>query len=191
MSLQISDALSLKTADLVRELAQESRRLRNALPEFLRWKPNGDGVGISRIEDAFLFELDLEFLHNDFLLYRTLGQRTQTKPQEIIETSREILKALILMVSKIIRWGQSVSGAGWVVSVSSSTKPLASSELKLSPNTLKYPSFSSVYQVYLVLVCCLQNYYVSHDRQYPQAPPAFLGRKSSKISHYTLHILIP
>ncbi|KAJ5343699.1 Transcription factor [Penicillium brevicompactum] len=96
------------------ELAQESRRLRNALPEFLRWKPDGDGVGISRIEDAFLFELDLEFLHNDFLLYRTLGQRTQTKPQEIIETSREILKALILMVSKIIRWGQSVSGAGWV-----------------------------------------------------------------------------
>lgn len=81
-------------------------------------------MGISRIEDAFLFELDLEFLHNDFLLYRTLGQRTQTKPQEIIETSREILKALILMVSKIIRWGQSVSGAGWVVSVSSSKNPL-------------------------------------------------------------------
>ncbi|KAK9847839.1 hypothetical protein MYU51_018239 [Penicillium brevicompactum] len=103
-----------KLSERVEELAQESRRLRNALPEFLRWKPDGDGVGISRIEDAFLFELDLEFLHNDFLLYRTLGQRTQTKPQEIIETSREILKALILMVSKIIRWGQSVSGAGWV-----------------------------------------------------------------------------
>lgn len=80
--------------------------------------PDGDEADISRVEDAFLFELYLEFLYNDFLLYRTLGQRTHTQPPEIIDTSREVLKALILMVSKIIRCGQAMSGTGWIVSFS-------------------------------------------------------------------------
>lgn len=127
--MRISDSVHFTTADNVRELVRESRRLRNELPEFLQWKPDGDASGISRIEDAFLFELYLEFLHNEFLLYRTLGQRTQTKPLEIIETSREIIKTLILMVSKMLRWGQVLSGTGWVVSLSSFLTPLHRSNL--------------------------------------------------------------
>ncbi|CAG8230804.1 unnamed protein product [Penicillium salamii] len=111
-------SLSWQTENLserVEELIQESRRLRQGLPDFLQWMPDGDEADISRVEDAFLFELYLEFLYNDFLLYRTLGQRTHTQPPEIIDTSREVLKALILMVSKIIRCGQAMSGTGWIL----------------------------------------------------------------------------
>ncbi|CAG8122121.1 unnamed protein product [Penicillium olsonii] len=112
--------LSLSTqtenlSDRVEELIQESRRLKQGLPDFLQWTPDGDIAGISKIEDSFLFELHSEFLYNDFLLYRTLGRRTHTQPPELLETSREVIKALISMVTKIIRCGHAMSGTGWVL----------------------------------------------------------------------------
>jgi chromatin structure-remodeling complex subunit RSC3/30 len=100
-----------------RELSRESRRLRQELPDFLQWRPEGGEVAVSRVEEIHLFETHLDFLYNDFLLYRTLGQRTQTQPEEIIGISREILKASIMMVSKRTRYGEPISGTGWVVSI--------------------------------------------------------------------------
>jgi chromatin structure-remodeling complex subunit RSC3/30 len=97
-------------ADLNRNLSHESRQERQLLPEFLHWNPDSDGSVISRVEEDLLFEVHMEFLYNDFLLYRTLAQRTDTEPEAIIDISREILSAVIMMVSKKIRSGHSVNG---------------------------------------------------------------------------------
>ncbi|KAJ6043032.1 hypothetical protein N7460_004387 [Penicillium canescens] len=105
-------SLSCRTSDLshrVENLSHESRQERQLLPEFLHWNPDSDGSVISRVEEDLLFEVHMEFLYNDFLLYRTLAQRTETEPEAIIDISREILSAVILMVSKKIRSGHSLN----------------------------------------------------------------------------------
>jgi len=107
----------LAFANFARELSQESRRLRQELPDFLHWRSEGGGGAVCRVEDVLLFEKHLDFLYNDFLLYRTLGQRTQTQPEEIIGISREILQSLIMMVSKRTRYGEIISGTGWTVRI--------------------------------------------------------------------------
>ncbi|KAJ5249597.1 hypothetical protein N7489_000007 [Penicillium chrysogenum] len=80
----------------VEELSRESRQLRQGLPEFLHWKPDIEG----------------EFLHNDFLLYRTLGKRTQTQPDAIIGIARQILKSLVIMICEKTRSRQPIKGIG-------------------------------------------------------------------------------
>ncbi|KAJ5187961.1 Transcription factor [Penicillium cf. griseofulvum] len=87
----------------VEELSRESCQLRQGLPGFLHWKPHIHGVVLSRVEYDLLFEIHIEFLYNDFLLYRTLGKRTQTQPEAIIGIAREILKALVTMISEKTR----------------------------------------------------------------------------------------
>jgi chromatin structure-remodeling complex subunit RSC3/30 len=69
------------------------------------------------MEQNLLFETHMVFLYNDFLLYRTLAQRTQTRPEAILNISREILQALIMMISKKIRSGQPIRDTGWNVRV--------------------------------------------------------------------------
>jgi chromatin structure-remodeling complex subunit RSC3/30 len=102
--------------DVLRELSRESRQLRQGLPEFLHWKPHIDGVALSRVEYDLLFEIHIEFLHNDFLLYRTLGKRTQTQPEAIIGIAREILKALVTMISEKTRNRQPIKDIAFNVS---------------------------------------------------------------------------
>ncbi|KAI3234256.1 hypothetical protein CBS147310_4733 [Penicillium roqueforti] len=96
----------------VEELSRESRQLRQGLPEFLHWKPNIDGALISKVEYDLLFEVHIEFLYNDFLLYRTLGKRTQTQPEEVLGIAREILKTLVIMISQKTRSRQPIKDIG-------------------------------------------------------------------------------
>ncbi|KAJ5849061.1 hypothetical protein N7534_007750 [Penicillium rubens] len=96
----------------VEELSRESRQLRQGLPEFLHWKPDIEGVVTSRVEYDLLFEIHIEFLHNDFLLYRTLGKRTQTQPDAIIGIARQILKSLVIMICEKTRSRQPIKGIG-------------------------------------------------------------------------------
>jgi chromatin structure-remodeling complex subunit RSC3/30 len=80
------------------------------LPAFLQWNPDSDGSLVSRVEEDLLFEVHMEFLYNEFLLYRTLAQRTETEPEAIIDISQRILSAVIMMVSKKIRSRHSING---------------------------------------------------------------------------------
>ncbi|KGO40681.1 Transcription factor, fungi [Penicillium expansum] len=99
----------------VEELSRESRELRKAMPDFLRWKPDIDMAAVPRVEYDLLFEVHIEFLYNEFLLYRTLGKRTQTQPEAIIDIAREILKALVTMISEKTRSGQPIKSMGFSV----------------------------------------------------------------------------
>lgn len=71
---------------------------------------------VSRVEYDILFDVHIEFLYNDFLLYRTLGKRTQTQPEAIVGIAREILKALIIMISEKVRSGHPIKDTGFNVS---------------------------------------------------------------------------
>lgn len=55
------------------------------------------------VDDHLLFDLNLEFLYNDLLLYRLLAKRTKTQPDGIITASLDILNAMLLMVAKVHR----------------------------------------------------------------------------------------
>ncbi|OQD82260.1 hypothetical protein PENANT_c022G00561 [Penicillium antarcticum] len=82
-------SLSCRTIDLslrVKNLSQECRQERQSLPDFLHWNSDSDGSAA------------------------TLAQRTETEPEAIIDISREILSAVIIMVSRKIRSGQSING---------------------------------------------------------------------------------
>ncbi|CAI7588873.1 unnamed protein product [Penicillium viridicatum] len=92
----------------VEELSRESRQLRQELPEYLRWRPDIDVAAVSRVEYDILCDVHIEFLYNEFLLYRTLGKNTQTQPEAIIDIAREILKALVIMISEKIRSGHPI-----------------------------------------------------------------------------------
>ncbi|KAJ5493522.1 hypothetical protein N7463_009609 [Penicillium fimorum] len=92
----------------VEQLSRESRQLRQGLPEFLHWKPDIDEVVLPRVEYDLLFEIHIDFLHNEFMLYQTLGKRTQTQPEAMIGIAREILKALVTMISQKTRSRQPI-----------------------------------------------------------------------------------
>lgn len=87
-----------------RELSRELHQLYDDLPTFLHWSPEGSDSMDSYVDDHLLFNLNLEFLYNDFLLYRLLAKRTKTHPDQIIAISLEILNALLSMVAKVHRY---------------------------------------------------------------------------------------
>ncbi|KAJ5183839.1 Transcription factor [Penicillium capsulatum] len=99
-------SLSRKSENLaqkVEELSRELHQLYNDLPAFLHWSSDSEFKG-SYVDDHLLFNLNLEFLYNDFLLYRLLAKRTKTQPDGLITTSLKILNALLSMVAKVHRY---------------------------------------------------------------------------------------
>ena len=73
-------------------------------------------AAVSRVEYDILCDVHIEFLYNEFLLYRTLGKNTQTQPEAIIDIAREILKALVIMISEKIRSGHPIKYTAFSVS---------------------------------------------------------------------------
>ncbi|KAJ5779910.1 hypothetical protein N7457_005070, partial [Penicillium paradoxum] len=113
-------SLSWQTENLsqkVQDLSHECRQLRQALPEFLHWTRDDGSATFSRsrVEDDILFDIYIGFLYNDFLLYRTLGKRTQAQPEAIIGVSREILNALVIMIARKTRSGHPIKDLGFNV----------------------------------------------------------------------------
>jgi hypothetical protein len=99
------------------DLLEENDNLRESLPSFFQWKPEGDGGNaVSVIEDRLLLALHLDLLYNEFLLYRTVQKWTRGQPGAIIKTSCEMLSALLSMVSKFTRLGHPVFDMGFNVS---------------------------------------------------------------------------
>lgn len=87
-----------------------------SLPNFLQWSSEGYlDVAAPIVEDRIVFSLHLDILYNDFLLYRTIQKWTHTQPGAIIETSREMLSALLSMVARLSRLGHPVFDMGFNV----------------------------------------------------------------------------
>ncbi|KAJ5378410.1 Transcription factor [Penicillium cosmopolitanum] len=112
-------SLSYRVEDIrrkVEDLLEENRKLRMSLPRFLQWSSEGDiDVTVPIVEERVVFSLHLDFLYNDFLLYRTIQKWTHAQPSAIIETSREMLNALLSMVARSSRLGHPVFDMGFNV----------------------------------------------------------------------------
>ncbi|KAJ5591965.1 uncharacterized protein N7459_002334 [Penicillium hispanicum] len=89
-------------AQQVNELSEELHQTYEQLPAFLHWQPKG-GSKRPSMDEPLLFDLHLEFLYNDFLLYRLLAKRTHTHPEGIISISLEILNAFLSIVARVHR----------------------------------------------------------------------------------------
>ncbi|KAJ5618987.1 Transcription factor [Penicillium lagena] len=96
-------------AEQVENLSQESHKTYQELPIWLHWTPNIGYPTPSALQDNILFDLYLDFLYNDFLLYRILAKRTQTQPDAIISASCKILNASLSMLTKIAK----LKAPGW------------------------------------------------------------------------------
>lgn len=61
--------------------------------------------------------MNLEFLYNDFLLYRILVKRAQTGYESLIGISHEILKTTLELIGKEIGSGTGTYSVGWNVRI--------------------------------------------------------------------------
>lgn len=104
----------MSNADTVRQLSQDLHRQYQELPGFLRWDPNEPTKGAR--DDRLLIDLHLEYLYNDFLLYRILAKRTNIQPERIISVSLEIMRALLSMADKTFEYPTMRLNVSWIVS---------------------------------------------------------------------------
>jgi chromatin structure-remodeling complex subunit RSC3/30 len=96
-----------------RQISENSRRTWDGLPSFLRWHPNS---GNSDDSGSLLIPLYLDFLYNDFLLYRLLLRRSQDGSDALINVSQTILGAVLELIGKEIASGPGTYNVGWNVS---------------------------------------------------------------------------
>ncbi|PKX91111.1 putative C6 transcription factor [Aspergillus novofumigatus IBT 16806] len=105
-------SLSRCVDDLARKAKQvsdNSRRTWDELPSFLRWLPGS----ASSDDSGSLIPLYLDFLYNDFLLYRLLVRRSQTELDALINVSQNILGTALQLIGRKIAWGNGTYNMGW------------------------------------------------------------------------------
>lgn len=81
-----------------REVSQQSHKTWNDLPGFLRWRPSDPDTNDSSV----LVPLYLNFLYNDFLLYRVLVRRAQSGSEGLVSVSQNILSTILELIGKEI-----------------------------------------------------------------------------------------
>ncbi|PYH47009.1 putative C6 transcription factor [Aspergillus saccharolyticus JOP 1030-1] len=165
-------SLSRRIDDLARkvqEVSQQSHKTWNELPSFLRWRPGSpDPNGSSSV----LLPLYLNFLYNDFLLYRVLVKRTQSGAEGLISVSQNILSTILELIGKEIGSRAGTYNVGW--NASSFGLPaagvLAIELLRQSEaqSQLQAPTFrrSEVIQKLTVFASHLQYVVRPHDGMY-------------------------
>ncbi|PWY88237.1 C6 transcription factor [Aspergillus heteromorphus CBS 117.55] len=106
-------SLSRRIEDLsrkVQEVSQQSHKTWNDLPGFLRWRP---GASDSNGHTNVLVPLYLNFLYNDFLLYRVLVRRSQSGAEGLISVSQNILSTILELIGKEIGSRTGTYNVGW------------------------------------------------------------------------------
>ena len=71
--------------------------MRLSLPSKLEWRPNMQNV--SESHTCLLEILNLDLLHNDFILYSVLIRRTGEHKDRLIQAARKMLSTLVSLVS--------------------------------------------------------------------------------------------
>lgn len=87
---------------ILSEVVAENKKVEDSLPDSLQFKPDAAG-DMTDFSFAIQANIHLEFLHNDFLIYRLLEKNTGAVPYELIQTTRKILSTLLAMVSSQLR----------------------------------------------------------------------------------------
>ncbi|OOG00623.1 hypothetical protein ASPCADRAFT_202457 [Aspergillus carbonarius ITEM 5010] len=152
----------------VQEVSQQSHKTWNDLPGFLRWRPGDSDSNDSSV----LVPLYLNFLYNDFLLYRVLVRRSQSGSEGLISVSQNILGTILELIGKEIGSRTGTYNVGW--NASSFGVPAAGvlaiellcqseSQSQLPPSTFRR---SEVIQKLTVFASHLQYVVRPHDGMY-------------------------
>ncbi|GIC92830.1 putative C6 transcription factor [Aspergillus udagawae] len=91
-------------------MSDNSRRTWEELPGFLRWRPGSANVDDS---GSLLIPLSLDFLYNDFLLYRLLVSHSQNESDALINVSQNILGTVLQLIGREIASGTGTYNTGW------------------------------------------------------------------------------
>ncbi|GFF44932.1 LOW QUALITY PROTEIN: hypothetical protein IFM46972_07666 [Aspergillus udagawae] len=93
-----------------KQVSDNSRRTWEDLPSFLRWRP-----GSANLDDSggLLIPLYLDFLYNDFLLYRLLVSHSQNELDALINVSHNILGTVLQLIGREIASGTGTYNIGW------------------------------------------------------------------------------
>ncbi|KAF7184142.1 hypothetical protein CNMCM7691_004701 [Aspergillus felis] len=77
---------------------------------FLRWRPGSANLDNS---GSLLIPLYLDFLYNDFLLYRLLVRRSQNESDSLINVSHNILGTVLELIGREVASGCGTYNIGW------------------------------------------------------------------------------
>lgn len=66
-------------------------------------------------DDRLQIDIRLEFIYNDFLLYRNLFKKTKLSPDRIISVSLEIMSAMLSLVARTLETQMSKQMISWNV----------------------------------------------------------------------------
>lgn len=66
-------------------------------------------------DDRLQIDIRLEYIYNDFLLYRNLFKNTKRSPDRIISVSLEIMSAMLSLVARTLETSMSKYMVSWNV----------------------------------------------------------------------------
>lgn len=98
-----------------RALSRELHQQYDNLPDFLRWNSIGRYMTKDAPDDRLQIDIRLEFIYNDFLLYRNLYKKTKLSPDRIISVSLEIMSAMLSLVARTLETQMSKQMISWNV----------------------------------------------------------------------------
>jgi chromatin structure-remodeling complex subunit RSC3/30 len=99
---------------LLRELLQQSRRAWLGLPPFLHRPQDSASYDLDFKQTVFL-QLHLDYLYDQFLLYRILSKRQNTWSPDLVKVSHEILSEVLLLIESRVRSMRLTPELSWVV----------------------------------------------------------------------------
>lgn len=92
--------------------------MRQNFPAKLQWKPSYTSKNeYYYSENWFLENVNLDFLHNDFILYSVLIRRTGESKEKLIDAARKILSTLVLLISSRVPSSLNSYRSSWDVSI--------------------------------------------------------------------------
>lgn len=116
----------------LRELLQQSHQAWSGLPQFLHRPQDYATYGLDFKQSVFL-QLHLDYLYDQFLLFRILSKRQNTWSSDLVKVSHEILSEVLLLIESRVRSMRLTPELSWVVSYSCSTpRSTSNREIKIS-----------------------------------------------------------
>ncbi|PYH92809.1 hypothetical protein BO71DRAFT_442182 [Aspergillus ellipticus CBS 707.79] len=90
----------------VDDILQHSHQVWASIPSFLHWKVDMEVHQNLIADESSLLYLHLDYIYNDFLLYRILSKRMNTWCEELVQVSHEILGGILLLIESKLRTGK-------------------------------------------------------------------------------------